>query len=44
MEKSNIPDSEADLLDYNRAAWDAQVKADNPWTVAVSARRNSTGA
>lgn len=37
MEKSSIPDSEAELLDYNRAAWDAQVKADNPWTVAVSA-------
>ncbi|MDC0311335.1 class I SAM-dependent methyltransferase [bacterium] len=37
MNKSSIPDPEADLLAYNRAAWNAQVHADNQWTVAVSA-------
>ena len=37
MEKSNIPDPEMDLLAYNRAAWNAQARAENQWSIPVSA-------
>ena len=37
MANSSNPDPEANLLAYNRAAWDAQVRTKNEWTVPVSA-------
>ncbi len=36
MSESSLSDPEKNLIDYNREAWDSQVRKQNKWTIPVS--------